>query len=184
MQHLPQEGTVPRVLQITEIDLCREHRNHKKTLSRTPRKFTYCCTFNLSFAQNTFFVKGFLYSRSFQNIQGLLWKIQGLFKDVPQFSIFNFQGRFKDMMLFQGLFKARANHANTLIHPPISEVPSVYSIKRPTSPCRWKSKYAPRLKYESPTPPEILKRLNCYLANKLYYLLTLVTMNLKLSKYY
>ena len=35
---------------------------------------------------------------AFKNIQGLLWQIQGLFMDIPQF--FN----------FQGLFKARANH--------------------------------------------------------------------------
>ena len=43
---------------------------------------------------------------AFKNIQGLLWKIQGLFKDIPQyyFSIF------KDMTLFQGLFKAHVNH--------------------------------------------------------------------------
>ena len=27
----PQEGTVPRVLQITENELCREHWNHEKT---------------------------------------------------------------------------------------------------------------------------------------------------------
>ena len=36
----------------------------------------------------------------FKNIQGPLWKIQGLFQDIPQF--FN----------FQGLFKVRANHVN------------------------------------------------------------------------
>ena len=30
-----------------------------------------------------------------KNIQGLLWKIQGRFKDIPQF--FNFQGLFKAM---------------------------------------------------------------------------------------
>ena len=35
---------------------------------------------------------------AFKNIQALLWKIQGLFKDIPQF--FN----------FQGLFKACVNH--------------------------------------------------------------------------
>ena len=40
---------------------------------------------------------------AFKNIQGLLWKIQGLFKDIPQISN------------FQGLFKARANH---VIPPP------------------------------------------------------------------
>ena len=53
---------------------------------------------NLSFAQNTFcnqqaiFIQG-----AFKNIQGVLGKIQGLFKD---------------MMLFQGLFKAHANHVS------------------------------------------------------------------------
>lgn len=45
----------------------------------------------------------------FDKIQGLLEKIQGLFKDFSKF--FNFQGLFKGLMLFQGLFKARANHA-------------------------------------------------------------------------
>ena len=44
----------------------------------------------------------------FYKIQGLLGKIQGLFKDLSRF--FNFQGLFKGLMLFQGLFKARANH--------------------------------------------------------------------------
>ena len=32
----------------------------------------------------------FLSKRAFKTIQGLLWQIQGLFKDIPQF--FNFQG--------------------------------------------------------------------------------------------
>ena len=41
-------------------------------------------------------------------IQGPFDKIQGLFKDLSKF--FNFQGVFKGLMLFQGLFKARANH--------------------------------------------------------------------------
>ena len=44
----------------------------------------------------------------FDKIYGLLGKIQGLFKDLNKF--FNFQGLFKGLMLFQGLFKARANH--------------------------------------------------------------------------
>ena len=42
-------------------------------------------------------------------IQGLLGKIKGLFKDLSKF--FNFQRLFKGLMLFQGLFKARANKA-------------------------------------------------------------------------
>ena len=41
-------------------------------------------------------------------IQGLLGKIQEFFKDLSK--CLNFQGIFKGLMLFQGLFKARANH--------------------------------------------------------------------------
>ena len=42
--------------------------------------------------RKTFFLKRrlFLSKRAFKTIQGLLWQIQGLFKDIPQF--FNFQG--------------------------------------------------------------------------------------------
>ena len=43
---------------------------------------------------------------AFKNIQGLLWKIQG----HPTILFFNFQGLFKDITLFQGLFKAHVNH--------------------------------------------------------------------------
>ena len=62
----------------------------------TTEIFVYYCAFNHSFTQNFFFFnESYFYSRSFQkiNIQALLWKIQGLFKDIPQF--FNFQGLFK-----------------------------------------------------------------------------------------
>ena len=48
-------------------------------------------------AKHSIFNEGYN-SMSFQNIQGLLWKIHRLFKDIPQF------------LNFQGLFKARANH--------------------------------------------------------------------------
>ena len=44
----------------------------------------------------------------FNKIQGLLGKIQGLFKDLNK--IFNFQGLFKGLMIFRGLFKACANY--------------------------------------------------------------------------
>ena len=47
------------------------------------------------FLTRVIFIQG-----AFKNIQGLLWKIQGLLKDIPQF--FSFQRLFKDMMLFQG----------------------------------------------------------------------------------
>ena len=69
----------------------------------------YCCDFNHSFVQNNlFFTKVIFIQGAFKNIQGLVWKIQGLFKDIPHF--FNFQGLFKEMMLFQGLFKACVHH--------------------------------------------------------------------------
>ena len=95
-----------RVLQIMENELCRKHRNHKKTLSWPPRKFVYCCPFNHNFlcANHFIFNKGYFIQAVFKNIQGLLWKIQGLFKYIQQF--FNFQGLFKDMMLFQGPYES------------------------------------------------------------------------------
>ena len=68
----------------------------QNTFMITKKIFVYCYAFNHSFVQNIFFNEGYFYSRGFQNIQGLLWKIQGLFKDT---------------MLFQGLFKTRVNHA-------------------------------------------------------------------------
>ena len=43
--------------------------------------------------------------------QGLLWKIQGLFKDMPIF-----KDIFKDMMLFQGPLRTRASHAFLFHH--------------------------------------------------------------------
>ena len=46
------------------------------------------------FLTNIIFIQG-----AFKNIQGLQWKIQGIFKDIAQFFI------------FQGLFKACVNHA-------------------------------------------------------------------------
>ena len=69
-------------------ELCQEHQNHKKTLSWSPRKFAYCCAFNLSFARKTLLWQRLFSFKELSNIQGLMWKIQGLFKDVPQFSIF------------------------------------------------------------------------------------------------
>ena len=56
----------------------------------------YCCAFNHSFAQNILFLTKVILLRSFKKI----------FKD--------YGGKFKDMMLFQGLFKARTNHVINL----------------------------------------------------------------------
>ena len=65
----------------------------------TKKKNLYCCPFNHSFAQNILYLTKVIFIQgAFKNIQELMWKIQGLFKDIPQ--IYN----------FQGLFKARANH--------------------------------------------------------------------------
>ena len=49
----------------------------------------------------------------FDKIQGLLGKIQELFKDLNKF--FNFQGLFKGLMLLQGLFKTCANHVDCFV---------------------------------------------------------------------
>ena len=63
------------------------------------KKIVYYCSFNHSFAQNILYLTKVIFIQgAFKNIQGLLWKIQGLFKDIPQ------------ICNFQGLFKARANH--------------------------------------------------------------------------
>ena len=80
----------------------------KKTLflmhAWSPRKFVYCCEFNHSFAQNIIFLTNIIFIQgAFKNIQGLLWKIQGIFKGIAQ--VFIFQGLSKDIMLFQGLFQ-------------------------------------------------------------------------------
>ena len=42
------------------------------------------------FCTKHFLMKDIFIQGTFNNIQGLLWKIQGLFKDIPLF--FNFQG--------------------------------------------------------------------------------------------
>ena len=74
---------VPRVLQRMKNELCREHWNHKKTYFHDHQELVYCCAFNLLFAQNTFLTKVNSIQGAFKNIPGLLWKIQGLFKDFP-----------------------------------------------------------------------------------------------------
>ena len=67
----------------------------------------------------------------FDKIQGLLGKIQGLFKDLSKF--FNFQGVFKGLMLFQGLFKARANH----VQPSVDKMENVIPVTRNISKNRY-----------------------------------------------
>ena len=52
-----------------------------------------CVQSSLCALTKVIFIQG-----AFKNIQGLLWKIQGLFKDIPQ------------IFYFQGLFKAHRNH--------------------------------------------------------------------------
>ena len=73
-------------------EIIRKHfHDHQKKLC--------CCSFNHSFAQKILYLTKVIFIQgAFKNIQGLLWKIQGLFKDIRQ------------ICNFQGLFKARANH--------------------------------------------------------------------------
>ena len=80
------------VLQITE----NEHQNHKKTVSGSPRKFN----------------EGYFYLRSFQIYSRTSMENSRPFQGYP--TIFQFQGLFNDMMVFQGLFKACANHAHCI----------------------------------------------------------------------
>ena len=45
------------------------------------------CAFNHSFVQNIFLIKVIFTQGALKNIQGLLWKIQGLFKDILHFKV-------------------------------------------------------------------------------------------------
>ena len=99
--------TVPRVLQIMENELCQEHQNHiKKTLSWSLKKFWGIVVLSIiSLCKHFFKMKVIFIQGAFKNIQGLLWKIQGLFKDIPQyyFSISRtFQGHNAFSRTFQG----------------------------------------------------------------------------------
>ena len=74
-------------------------------------KFMYCSALLsiIPLCKTCFFLTRVIFIQgAFKNNQGLLWRIQGLFKDIHQF--FNFHGLFKNMMLFQGLFMACVNH--------------------------------------------------------------------------
>ena len=104
------EGTVPKVRQITAMNYTRNH--HRNLLQKNcaengvlPSFQSFPCAIKRC-VNDVLFFQG-----CFDKIQGLLGKIQGLFKDLNKF--FNFQGLFKGLMLFQGLFKARANHVFT-----------------------------------------------------------------------
>ena len=79
---------VPGVLQITENELCREHRNHIKNKHFHDHQENVCVllcfqSFLVCAKQFFFFfltIKATFIQVAFKNIQGLLWKIQGLFK--------------------------------------------------------------------------------------------------------
>ena len=79
---------------------CQEHRNHKKTLSLSPRKLCITVLSIIPLRKTFFLTKVIFIQGAFKNIQGLLWEIQGHFKDIPQF--FNFQGHHSFSMTFQG----------------------------------------------------------------------------------
>ena len=76
----PREGTVPRVLQIIKNELCWNIEITRKHTFMITNKIcvqlsfqSFLCTKHISF-----FNKGYFSSRGFNNIRGLLQKIQGL----------------------------------------------------------------------------------------------------------
>ena len=80
---------VPGVLQITENELCREHRNHIKKNHFHDHQENFCvllCFQSFLVCAKHFLkiffltIKATFIQVAFKNIQGLLWKIQGLFK--------------------------------------------------------------------------------------------------------
>ena len=80
---------------------------------------TNLCTAALSnflVCKTMLFNRGYFIQGAFTMIQEPPWKNQGLFKDIQKF--FQFQELFKDVMFFQGLFKAQANdmqHTHVII---------------------------------------------------------------------
>ena len=85
---------------------------YEKTFMITKKIYTLLCFQIFPLRKTLFLMKAIFIQGASKNIHGensnILGKIQGLFKDILQIS--NFQGLFKDMMLFQGLFKAHENH--------------------------------------------------------------------------
>ena len=97
---------VPRVLQITENELCLEQ-----------GKFVYCCAFNHSFAQNirSFFFFNYSFFL-FKELSKIFKDFGRNFKDFSRITNnYSIEGLFKDMTLFRGLFRARANHVSVNI---------------------------------------------------------------------
>ena len=84
---------VPKVLQITENEVCWEENTFPDAWS--PRKFVYCCAFNHSFAQNIIFLTNIIF------IQGALKNIQG-YRTIFHFSR-TFQGHDAFSRTFQDL---------------------------------------------------------------------------------
>ena len=79
-------------------------------------KFVCRCAFNHSFAQNirsSFFKWRFF---SFKELSKIFKDFSGNFKDFSRISNnFSIQGLFKDMTLFQGLFRACVSHVSVNI---------------------------------------------------------------------
>ena len=74
---------------ITENELCREHQNHKKTLSWSPRKFVYCCAFNHSFVHNIlFFTKAIFIKELSKIFKDFCGKFKDFLRISHNFSIF------------------------------------------------------------------------------------------------
>ena len=107
-------GSYIRVFQKMTNKLWREYQNKNvNRISWSLRKINIlhiAVLSSLSFAQNTFFWWRLF---SFKELSKIFKDCWGKFKDFLKISykiISNFQGLFKDMMLFQGIFKAHVNH--------------------------------------------------------------------------
>ena len=85
----PQEGTVPRELQITENELYREHWNHEKTHFHDHQEnYVLLCFQSFLWAKH-FFNKGYFYWKSFQKIfKDFCGKLKDFLRISHNFSIF------------------------------------------------------------------------------------------------
>ena len=99
-----------------ENELCLEHRNHMKTLPWSPRKICVLLCFQsfLCTKHQIFFFKWKFFL--FKELSKIFKDFGGDFKDFSRISNnFSIQGVFKDMTLFQGLFRARVSHVSVNI---------------------------------------------------------------------
>lgn len=90
----PQEGTVPKVRQITKTELCQKHPKQIHTNRKAHFHIKKICVRqrfqSFLYVEQGYFNEGTFLRGAFNSIQALLGNIQRLFTDFPK--LVNFQG--------------------------------------------------------------------------------------------